>query len=321
MNFSHLQLVIVDFDGVLTDNSVSVNFRGEESYSTNKYDSLGLSYFRQHYPHVRFAVLTSELNEAVKSRCDKLRLPVYQSSLSKKDALEGILSEHSVSPNYVAYIGNDLNDVPVHDLHVSVLACPKDAHASFMRLCNLVLPVDGGRGVLRSFIDLYIEADVCKTDNNLPMHLSKFKSMGHRDWGRECLVTVCTGFYSVKRLFVRKGFSGGLQYHHMKDETGFVLSGLLRVYYKSTDQSLAYIDFSAGDFFRFRPGCIHKEEAIEDTVIIEVSTPHYNDRVRVDSDFGMSSITQGLPSTSFSDVMQLPEYPPESSLADTDQLT
>lgn len=310
MKLSHISLIVVDFDGVLTNNTVSVNSRGDEFYSTSKYDSLGLSYFRKRFPHVHFAVLTSELNESVICRCDKLQLPVYHAIECKKVVFENILTDFAISPANAAYIGNDLNDIPVKDLRVSVLACPLDAHPSFKKLCNIVLPVEGGKGVLRSFLDQYLDADHSEYSYQPPTELSHFKSMGHREWGEESLVTVCSGFYSVKRLFIKKGFAGGLQYHHMKDETGFVFSGVLRVYYQNEDGSLACKDFSAGDFFRFKPGCIHKEEAVEDTIIIEVSTPYFNDRVRVESDFCILSHPNGLASTSVGEVMQLEEYPP-----------
>ena len=63
-----------------------------------------------------------------------------------------------------------------------------------------------------------------------------------------------------------------------------------------------------GDCFRFKPYCIHQEEAIEDTTIIEVSTPFANDRVRVENLFNLDTLP-GLPSTSPEDIEFIEEYP------------
>ena len=58
-----------------------------------------------------------------------------------------------------------------------------------------------------------------------------------------------------------------------------------------------------GDCFHFPPGLVHQEEAITDCVILEVSTPHFNDRVRVEKDYGLAE-EDGLPSTSIRDIIE-----------------
>ena len=58
----------------------------------------------------------------------------------------------------------------------------------------------------------------------------------------------------------------------------------------------------AGDWFHFPVGCIHQEEAITDVERIEVSTPHFNDRVRVESKYGLTS-EEGLPTTKKSEII------------------
>ena len=58
--------------------------------------------------------------------------------------------------------------------------------------------------------------------------------------------------------------------------------------------------FLPGSSLRFKPGCVHQEEALEDTLLIECSTPHFNDRVRMESFYQIDNLeTEGLPTTSF----------------------
>jgi hypothetical protein len=59
-----------------------------------------------------------------------------------------------------------------------------------------------------------------------------------------------------------------------------------------------------GDVVHFAPGVVHQEEAITDCVLIEASTPHFNDRVRVEEIYGNSE-TEGLPTTSLEDIVEL----------------
>jgi mannose-6-phosphate isomerase len=125
----------------------------------------------------------------------------------------------------------------------------------------------------------------------------KQKRVGPRDWGDETLLVVAGGKYTMKKLFIRAGCKGGLQYHRKKDEAGYVVSGKLRVTFVGKNGALETAQLLPGDSYHFAPGVIHQEEAVEDTVIIEASTPHLNDRVRVEHEYGLDA-TGGLPTTS-----------------------
>ena len=128
------------------------------------------------------------------------------------------------------------------------------------------------------------------------------RSMGEREWGTETLLHLCPDHWSMKRLEIKKGCKGGLQYHRLKDEATFVISGSLIVRYVKNNTIIEEI-YEAGSSIHFPPGCIHQEEAISDCILLEVSTPHANDRVRVDEQYGMK--TSGLPSTSLEDIFKI----------------
>ena len=125
----------------------------------------------------------------------------------------------------------------------------------------------------------------------------KETAVGARDWGEELMLHVCSGFYTFKLLKINQGSKGGLQYHRLKDECAFVVSGDLLIRYDLNDgQGLQERILSAGAAVRFPPGLVHQEEAITDVTLIEASTPHLNDRVRVENSYGFPQ-DAGLPTT------------------------
>jgi len=126
-------------------------------------------------------------------------------------------------------------------------------------------------------------------------------SVGPRTWGEETLLVLASGKYTLKKLFIKAGSKGGLQYHRQKDEAGFLVSGKLLVTFENEEGNLSQSVLSAGDHYHFQTGVVHQEEAIEDCIIIEASTPHFNDRVRVEELHGLSA-EGGLPTTNENDI-------------------
>ena len=128
------------------------------------------------------------------------------------------------------------------------------------------------------------------------------ESVGERPWGTEELLVLIPGKLMLKKLFVRAGSKGGLQYHRLKDECGTLISGEMIIRYDDGDGNIIEKKISAGDNFHFSPGTVHQEEAVTDCVIIEGSTPHFNDRVRCEELYGLGS-PQGLPSTQEEEIL------------------
>ena len=101
----------------------------------------------------------------------------------------------------------------------------------------------------------------------------KPKDMGYRDWGTETLLAIVPDQFSLKKLVLKAGFKGGLQYHHKKNECGYLISGELIIRFDDGNGNLVEKNISSGDSFHFPPGAVHQEEALTDCVIIEASTP------------------------------------------------
>ena len=129
------------------------------------------------------------------------------------------------------------------------------------------------------------------------------ESVGERDWGQEILLSHVKGSYTFKKLILKKGCKGGLQYHRIKNECGYLVSGKLIVRYSNSDNSLKERIVLPGESFHFPPFAIHQEEAIEDCIILEASNPVFNDRIRCEDQYGITDLGQGLPSTTDSEII------------------
>jgi mannose-6-phosphate isomerase-like protein (cupin superfamily) len=92
--------------------------------------------------------------------------------------------------------------------------------------------------------------------------------------------------YVGKILHVNAGEALSLQYHREKDETLYVLSGYVRMEVGPSPDNLEVVELRAGDAMRLRPGTVHRMEALEDSDVLEVSTPHLDDLVRLDDRYG-----------------------------------
>ncbi len=88
-------------------------------------------------------------------------------------------------------------------------------------------------------------------------------------------------------LFVRTGHSLSLQFHRQKDESWYVESGRAKLELGDTGDAVLKTEvIAAGASFHFPPGTVHRVTAIEDTTILEVSTPHLDDVVRLEDAYG-----------------------------------
>ena len=107
-----------------------------------------------------------------------------------------------------------------------------------------------------------------------------------KPWGYE-LIWAETDAYVGKVLFVKAGESLSLQFHRRKDESWLVQSGRARLELGPAGDAILNEEVIApGAAFRFRPGTVHRITAIEDTLIVEVSTPDLDDVVRLEDDYG-----------------------------------
>lgn len=107
-----------------------------------------------------------------------------------------------------------------------------------------------------------------------------------KPWGWE-LIWADTDLYVGKVLFVKAGESLSLQFHNQKDESWYVQSGRARLELGEAGAGILNEEvIVAGACFHYRPGTVHRVSALEDTTILEVSTPHLDDVVRLEDAYG-----------------------------------
>ncbi len=106
-----------------------------------------------------------------------------------------------------------------------------------------------------------------------------------KPWGWE-LVWAEAADYVGKLLFVRTGESLSLQYHELKDESWLVQEGRARLELGDVGGELEVIEIAPGDAFHFRPRTVHRVTALEDTLVIEVSTTQLDDVIRLEDRYG-----------------------------------
>lgn len=106
-----------------------------------------------------------------------------------------------------------------------------------------------------------------------------------KPWGWE-LVWAETEAYVGKLLFVRAGQALSLQYHELKDESWLVQAGRASLELGPVGGARETVEIGPDDAFRYRPGTVHRVSAIEDTLIVEVSTPQLDDVVRLEDRYG-----------------------------------
>jgi mannose-6-phosphate isomerase len=107
-----------------------------------------------------------------------------------------------------------------------------------------------------------------------------------KPWGWELIWAVAEA-YVGKVLYVRAGQSLSLQFHREKDESWYVESGRAKLELGAVGDAILKTEvIAAGACFRYRPGTVHRVTALEDTTILEVSTPHLDDVVRLEDAYG-----------------------------------
>ena len=113
-----------------------------------------------------------------------------------------------------------------------------------------------------------------------------------KPWGHE-LIWALSDAYAGKLLSVNAGHELSLQFHREKDESWYVLEGRAELELAAAGEKTTSVEVvTSGSAFRITPGTVHRVRALEDTVILEVSTPQLDDVVRLEDAYGRAGTTQ-----------------------------
>lgn len=155
LDFSKIKALVLDFDGVFTDNKVIVNEDGSESVICSRSDGFGLQLLRG-VTNIELLILSKERNIVASKRASKLGMECKLSVDNKLEILNAWLAKKKISLSETAFVGNDLNDKEC--LEASGLGIVvADAHESIISLADYKLKNKGGEHAIRELTDLIIK--------------------------------------------------------------------------------------------------------------------------------------------------------------------
>jgi 3-deoxy-D-manno-octulosonate 8-phosphate phosphatase (KDO 8-P phosphatase) len=153
---SRIKLLLMDCDGVLTDGRLWLLENGDEHKSFNTHDGLGLSLLRR--AGLKSGIISGRSSQAVVRRAAELGMEfVRQGDPNKIEAFEQVLSQAGVDENEVAFVGDDLTDIPVMqraELAVAVADAVEEARS----VAHYVTRAKGGRGAVREVVELILKS-------------------------------------------------------------------------------------------------------------------------------------------------------------------
>ena len=153
---SRIKLLLMDCDGVLTDGRLWLTEDGDEHKSFNTHDGLGLSLL--HRAGLKSGIITGRSSKAVTRRASELGVEfVRQGDPDKIEAFEEVLRLAGVAENEVAFVGDDLTDIPIMQRSEFAVAVA-DAVEEARSVAHYVTRAKGGRGAVREVIEMILKS-------------------------------------------------------------------------------------------------------------------------------------------------------------------
>jgi 3-deoxy-D-manno-octulosonate 8-phosphate phosphatase (KDO 8-P phosphatase) len=151
-----IQLLLLDVDGVLTDGSLIYSSDGVEAKCFNTQDGLGLRLLQD--SGVAVGIITARTSPMVERRAQELRIThLFQGHQDKLTAFESILKQTGLRPPQIAYMGDDLMDLPILN-RVGLSAAPANGVIEICQRVHYTTERSGGFGAVREMCDLILEA-------------------------------------------------------------------------------------------------------------------------------------------------------------------
>jgi 3-deoxy-D-manno-octulosonate 8-phosphate phosphatase (KDO 8-P phosphatase) len=147
-----IRLVGFDFDGVFTDNMVYVMQDGSEAVRCYRGDGIGLQKLKKR--GIETVIVSTESNPVVSARARKLKIRCFQNCEDKRKNLENLAQEMGISLEEIAFVGNDINDLPCL-ISVGFPIVVQDAHPDVLSLAAYRTRNRGGHGAVREVCDLF----------------------------------------------------------------------------------------------------------------------------------------------------------------------
>jgi 3-deoxy-D-manno-octulosonate 8-phosphate phosphatase (KDO 8-P phosphatase) len=153
---SRIKMLLLDVDGVMTNGQVLLMPDGEELKFFSIHDGYGMVCAMK--AGIRLGIISGRSSKAIKMRCEELKIAdLYMGTMEKLPVLNEILEKYSLQADEVAYVGDDVPDLPVLR-KVGFSVAPQNAHDDVKKEVDLVLRKSGGDGAIRELIDFILLA-------------------------------------------------------------------------------------------------------------------------------------------------------------------
>ncbi|GHT51146.1 hypothetical protein AGMMS49990_04880 [Endomicrobiia bacterium] len=154
----NIKLLACDIDGVLTRGEIIVLSNGEEIKIWNVKDGMGYNELFKTFPRIETAWISGRKSLQNEKRAKTLKIDyLMQDCTNKKEALKKILDKSGIDVGEVAYIGDDVIDIPVLKA-VGFSACPIDACEDVKKTVNYISSFKGGEGAVREVIEIVMQS-------------------------------------------------------------------------------------------------------------------------------------------------------------------
>ncbi|MDR3330795.1 MAG: HAD hydrolase family protein [Endomicrobium sp.] len=154
----NIKFFACDVDGVLTRGEIIIFNDNEDVKIWNVKDGMGFNLLSEVSPKIKTAWITGGCSLQVEKRANDMKINyLFQNCMNKKEALNKILGKESLSVYEVAYIGDDILDIPVLKI-VGFSTCPSNACDDVKMSADYISSFKGGEGVVREVIEIIIKA-------------------------------------------------------------------------------------------------------------------------------------------------------------------
>jgi len=150
-----IKVVLTDVDGVLTDGGMYYSMEGDIMKKFHARDGMGVTLLRKN--NIPTILVTKERTKMVQKWSKKMKTKLFDGIICKEKILDKICQQYDVSPNEIAYIGDDVNDVNLLKL-VGLAAVPKDGTQIAKKSSNYICKTNGGNGVFREVAELILSS-------------------------------------------------------------------------------------------------------------------------------------------------------------------
>lgn len=156
-NLAKIKMLVSDFDGVMTDNTVIVDENGKESVVCSRADGLGIEMLRK--KGIEVIVISKESNKVVKARCNKLKIPCIQEIEDKLSILKKEMAKRGLSKEEACFIGNDITDIECIR-YAGIGIAVSDSYPEAKKAADFVTRKRGGEGAIREVADMILRQKV-----------------------------------------------------------------------------------------------------------------------------------------------------------------